>query len=170
MLKSHPIRLAVNLCLIGALLLSHGGFGPAIASACQASAITSAKCAGCGNCAVESEGARCGCCSKKGNEAPAKQQHAQNHGCCHESPATDESNNDSDSDGVGACLCGQGSQPAVPASQSRVDVEQVVKLATNLVSTLGSDDYAAARSVVNWSESLILLPRDSQRRLCIWLI
>lgn len=174
MLKSHSIRLAVNLCLIGAMLLSYGGIAPAIASACQTSASTTAKCAGCGHCDVEHEGGRCGCCSKKNHNPAKEEKKAPQKGCCHNSNATDKESNESeesDSQGVSACLCGQGSQPAVPAPQTRIDLEQVLKLAPKLFSSLLSlDDNKSSRTIVSRSQPLFLLPHASQRLLCIWLI
>lgn len=171
MLRSRPIRLAVNLCLIGALLLSHNGFGTAIASTCQTTASTSTKCSGCGHCAVDGEGARCGCRKKQGHTPATEKQHSQHKGCCSKKSVADETNHQSHSSDVGACLCGQGSLPAVPASQSRVDIKQVLKLAPKPRSTsLSLDAYTPSRASAGRSQPLFLMPHASQRLLCSWLI
>ena len=173
MLKSHPIRLAVNLFLIGAISLTHGGIAPAIASACQSSASTTAKCSGCGHCDVGHEGDKCGCCSKTDSKPAQEKKLPKRKGCCSGSSdaATDEASQESESNDVSACFCSQGSPPAIPASQNRIDIEQVLRLTSEPTSVLNPpDDGKSSLAISSRSQPIFLVPHASQRLLCIWLI
>ena len=158
MLKSRSIRLAVNLCVIGALLLPGDAFLPvfgqsAIESSCESSASNEPTCEGCGHCQVSKPGDRCGCCAKCHQELDAK---------------------DVDRTAAeGVCLCGSDSLPAVPVTPSRSTSEEVVRLLV-CSSVKGSFEAAGSVSLVfsggHSPAPLSLLPRDSQRRLCVWRI
>lgn len=165
MLKSYPIRFAVNLCLVAALLVSPGSYGSAQAAVCQENASTTAKCAGCGHCSVDNEGSRCGCCCRKNRKDLLEKRPAKS--CCQETPDSGSS----ESSSVGVCLCGTGSQPAVPASQNRLEVEQILKLAPRQLSfTMQSGGDSATRRASILSPPKFLLPHAAQRLLCMWLI
>ncbi len=174
MLKSAPIRLAVNLCLIGALLLSQGGVFTAIASACEVTACGTATCSGCGHCEVESDGERCGCCSKKRQQPAHERTKATKKACCHSSPAvpaTSIEQQETEPQGFSACFCGLDSEPAVPASEGRIAIEQVIKAAPKRAAPAVPLDVASAnRATSRFLEPVPLLPRFSQRQLCIWII
>lgn len=173
MLKFHSIRLAVNLFLIGAISLTHGGIAPALASACQSSASTTAKCSGCGHCDVEHEGDHCGCCSKTNKKPPQEKELPKRKGCCSGSSdtASDNASQEPESNDVSACFCGQGSPPAIPASQNRIDVEQVLRLASEPTSVLiPPDDGKSSQNISSRSQPIFLVQHASQRLLCIWLI
>lgn len=174
MLKSAPIRFAVNLCLIGALLLSQGGVFTAIASACEVTASGTAKCSGCGHCEVESESERCGCCSKKCQQPAREHTKATKKAYCHSSPATPSANplpQEPEQQGFSACFCGLDSEPAVPASDGRVEIELLIKAAPKRASLAIPVDLASAnRASSRFLEPVPLLPRFSQRQLCIWII
>ena len=174
MLKSAPIRLAVNLCLIGALLLSQGGIFTAIASACEVTASGAAKCSGCGHCEVASMGERCGCCSKKRSQPAHEHTKAAKKSCCHSSPATPSANplpQETEQQGFSACFCGLDSEPAVPASDGRVEIELLIKAAPKRTSLAIPVDLASAnRASSRFLEPVPLLPRFSQRQFCIWIL
>jgi hypothetical protein len=171
MLRSRPIRIAVNLCLTGALLFSNGGFSPAIASVCETTASSSAHCSGCGHCLVEHPGAPCGCCSRQQHQLAAKQKVARPKSCCHPSPAAAQTGSPSNVAKVNACHCGHGPQPAAPTSQDRVEVEQILKLAPQpICSPLSGADQTALAAVLRQSHTQFRLPHASQQLLCIWRI
>lgn len=170
---SRSIRLAVNLFLIGAISLTQGGIAPALASACKSSASTTAKCSGCGHCDVEHEGEHCGCCSRKKSKPSQEKKLPKKKGCCSGSSDASEgkANPEPESNDLSACFCGQSSPPAVPASQTRVDVEQVLRLASEPTSILiPCVDSKSALDISSRSQPIFLVPHASQRLLCIWLI
>lgn len=165
MLKSYPFRLAVNLCLVGALLLSPVGIGSTSAAPCQASASNAAKCTGCGTCSAARDGSCCGCCCKESRTTASKPSPTKS--CCQKNSKTEESQ----SAILGVCLCGKSIPPAVPNSQYRIDVEQVLKLAQALGTTLPTSvEDTLDCLATSWSPPTSLPPRTSQRLLCIWLI
>jgi hypothetical protein len=168
---SLPIRLAVNLCLIGALLLAQGGFDTAISLACQSAASSSANCSCCGCCALKHDGSRCDCCSKQQVKPAASQRVAQPKSCCQSSPTAVEAGCESDLPEINVCLCGHRSRPTAPASQYRIDVEQLLKLTPKpITSLLSLADGAATRAGVSRSQPLFLVPHAAQRLLCTWQI
>lgn len=179
MLRSRPIRLAVNLCLTGALLLGQTVPAHAVRAECQQTASAENNCSGCGHCKVTEAGERCGCCcGEHAHQAPAKEPAPPTHSCCGTKQSrADDSSSSQPPEAVApvvakACLCGQAPPPTAPPQESRTGAEQLVKLAT--ASEPGSrlcpseppqltsrSRYAAPPSP----------PRHSvQRLLCIWLI
>ena len=164
MVKYRSIRIAVNLCLTGAFLLPGTSFGKSPAPACDSTASKSEKCEGCGQCTVSSSGERCGCCCQK----PAPPAH--HHGW-HASHVADHVKQSKAGTSHGVCFCGTDPQPAAPASQSRAFAEQLVKVRLiAFTNHFASATDALFNMCVEQSAPPSLLPRDSQRLLCVWRI
>ena len=157
-LQSRSIRLAVNLCVIGALLLPNGGLRAASGSNCHEVASSTACCEGCGHCSVEQLGTRCGCCS------------TQRKGCCHSHGAKDSTDREPRKEDKGICLCNPSPLPTAPAPTSRTSVEQLVHLLTTTADRFVRTEEASARSTGDPSAPSSLLPLNTQRQLCVWRI
>lgn len=192
MLKSRLFRSAVNLCVTGALLVPVGGPGAVFGDTCGRDASSEATCEGCGHCSVNHRGDRCSCCSKKplhhkpGRESSEVERATEadttpSNGCgshpaavARRAPqeAAKADSEETSSEGWGVCLCSRNSQPAVPAPLNRSAVEQLVQLINwASVFDFGAADLPPfALTAKQPSASLTLLPRDSQRRLCVWRI
>lgn len=175
--KSRSIRIAVNLCVIGALLMPSGGMQPAKAAKCNATASSEAVCEGCGHCRVSTPGERCGCCATAPPKQALKAGVRTAKGCCHQPTSasmqrqTKHSGNNRTKTS-GACLCGSEPQPPAPIPNNRRVDEQLVKLLL-AAPPLG---FAAAAcdpsdlTVEHYSAPPSHRPHDSQRRLCVWRI
>ena len=179
MLRSRPIRLAVNLCLTGALLLGQALPAQAVRVECQQTASAEHKCSGCGHCKVAEVGDRCGCCcGGHTDQAAARESTPSKHGCCaskkSQAAGTDSSQStEPEAPAVAsACLCGQAPPPKAPPQESRTGAEQLVKLA--------AASEPASRLYPTEPPKLALRSRYTdppapphhavQRLLCIWLI
>lgn len=165
MIKSRSIRIAVNLCVTVALLLPGSSFGNSLTSPCELNASSEAKCKGCGHCSVSSPGQRCGCCCKK------KDTSHQESGCQSSSRSLAAKKNNSGSS-QGVCLCKADKQPAIPASQCRSLFEQILQLRHFASTSLSASAADAMHSCTMEGHCVptSLLPRDSQRLLCVWRI
>ena len=186
MLKSRSIRVAVNLCVIGVLLMPSGGMTVANAANCDSLASSEATCSGCGHCQVSKPEERCGCCKREHQESSQAAIAASTEGgCCHsqnplqktaaagvhESPNRDLSKKNSPHEYEGVCLCASAPQPAVPPSPNRLTNEQLVKLLLLDVMGFAENDSAPPHfSMERFSVAPSFESRDSQRRLCVWRI
>ena len=172
MLKSRSIRIAVNLCVTGSLLLPGGGIGLAGTVSCHASASTMEKCAGCGRCSVSEKSLRCDCCSRTRQAAVAQLTSSQARGCCHPTPDQATSDAAMPEKDHGICICGLDPQPARPVPNDRSETEQHVKLllASATVAFVVTTDDRTLLASHGGSHSPTFSPRDSQRQLCVWLI
>ena len=157
MLKSRPIRLAVNLCVIGALLLSPGGLAIGATGACDAKP-------GCDCCSAEAERTGCCCCCSK-----RLKQTAPRKSCCQSDPVapnSDQGDEDSSSGDCSVCLCGADSRPATPPAERRADSQQLIKLSLATVAALVEpEDSTKYGSRTAAYEPPYLLPRDALRLL-----
>jgi hypothetical protein len=170
--KSRLIRLVVNLCVIGTLLFPGGGIRAASGAACDAAVNSTAKCPGCGHCSTSTSGECCGCCCKKRIARVAKVKPAERKACCKRSSVSSPSEQTAPTEHWGVCLCGHESQPAAPVPQNRSAPERLVRMlltspAIDIVATTDGTPGSYAEQAFGPPS---LLPRDSQRRLCIWLI
>lgn len=176
MLESHLTRVAVNLCVASALLLPAGGWNATKSKPCvsDASSTATATCASCGRCSVSSQGELCGCCCQREKLTPKEDVAlTQERSCCHRSvSAAAKEEKPSHGQRVGICLCGHEQAPVAPAPQNRTTIEQVILalLATPAVGQAGPADGAGSVLTGVYSSPPSLLPHDSQRRLCVWLI
>ncbi|QDV78331.1 hypothetical protein K2D_19380 [Planctomycetes bacterium K2D] len=201
MLKSRSFRLAVNLCVTGALLVPVGSGGRVLGNHCDALASSgiangvvvngtvpskNAVCVGCGHCPVSHQGDFCGCCRKKptplARTADSHHGHSGHDGdsCSGHSIAYDhrplvavaQSSNESFRDELGVCLCGHEPEPAIPAPRNGTANDQLAQMLL-LASASG---IVTAEAPPLWQSTAphpappSLLPRDSQRRLCVWRI
>jgi len=175
--KSRSIRIAVNLCVIGALLMPSGGMQPAQAAKCTATASGATVCEGCGHCRINTPGERCGCCATAPpKQAPVAKARTVKGGCHQTSDAKKPYEvQHSDINGTktsGVCLCGGEPQPPAPIPNNRRVDEQLVKLLST-VAPLGFAEAACDPSdltVEHYSAPPSHRPHDSQRRLCVWRI
>lgn len=172
-LKSRSIRIAVNVCVIGALLLlPSSGYRTTSAADCDAAVSGTATCQGCGNCSVSKSGESCGCCCRKPTTRPAKVKPSESKGCCKHSSSSPAQSEEASSEHLGVCLCGQQQQPKAPAPQNRSGPERLIQVLMNApaVDDLPVDNMTRGSLVEQVAGPPFLLPHDSQRRLCIWLI
>jgi hypothetical protein len=179
MLKSRGFRSALNLCVIGALLLPSGGAWWSMGKNCETSASGAGACRGCNRCPAGGLGQRCGCCFNQPRRLPANFRHTTNaearhhgSGCCDRPSSPQPVEERSAETGWDVCLCGQERLPAIPTPPSRSASKQLalVLLATPAVGlTLPMDDTLLRSAQWQFAPPR-LLPRDSQRRLCVWLI
>lgn len=172
MLKSRPIRFAVNLCVIGALIAPVAGLGGFVQDECGDQAASGATCPGCGCCAVHHAGDRCGCCS--GTQASdSTSQDSAAEGCCPEGDSS-EAAMEAPQEELGVCMCGTAApQPAVPPVDGRPASELLVQtLVLGHPSDMVCVDTGGPSSA-HFQEDAAppsLLPRDAQRRLGVWRI
>lgn len=149
-----PIRTAVTLSMIVAMMIQPM-VATAIGASCgQKDCVESLMCQGCGCCEVAKADERCCCCSRP-DETPA------------ESQESDADSREETSVG-GVCLCGLTVPPMDRGSErnaDRIEVRQVEFLP--LVLPKDDDRSLRDRQWVTTSES-ILNPRFSQRFLCVW--
>lgn len=175
MLKSRSVRLAVNLCVIVALLLPSSGGQPASAAECGPTASTEV-CEGCGRCHVSHRGEHCGCCCKRHSaKSPSKLADkgiSDGKSCCHTPDTKLPRDKQQAEPSKVLCLCGGQSTPAVPAQQNRSASERLVKLLSlgPVVSgvPLALDGNSPVLSRPNAPASLS--PHEVQQRLCVWRI
>jgi hypothetical protein len=181
MLLSRPSRLAVSLCVIGALLLPHALPLAARASACQQSAVSVSTCAGCGSCRVSESGTRCRCCCSATSKSRDHERPVSARGCCGAKPAQQSSRSvvsgaspsksPSNELEAGVCLCGKGPTPAPPAPDSRTAAELLIALpGSGAALGVVSLHPPAARRLSLRSAPLESIRHPVQRLLCIWLI
>lgn len=169
MRKSRPVRIAVNLCVIGALL-TYAGVWIYPAAGCDASVASVAKCRGCGHCTVSEPGERCTCCCQQAK--PRIQSSVSKKSCCHRPADLDVAQGNSPESTHQICNCGHRTEPAVPVPAGQFSMDRLVQLL--LAGPTSKVVVALNDGTLDWSEregaASSLLPRDSQRRLCVWLI
>ena len=172
MLKSRSIRVAVNLCVIGALITPVAGIRGYVQDECGEQVASTATCSGCGCCSVSHKGDRCGCCSHAGSSREVKQASASTT-CCPEDDLG-QSAAEETTDALGICMCGTADpSPAVPPAEGRTASELLVRtLLSGHPSLLVVHDSDAPLLATSLGESAppLLLPRDAQRRLGVWRI
>ena len=173
LIKSHPVRIAVNVCVIGALLVPNSALGTVFASNCDSAVASTHKCEGCGRCSVANSGDRCGCCRKNSARSaePAKTCCTKKK-CCGTSAAALSADNKSTESEVGSCQCGRSPQPTTPPLPTRSATEKLTEMLS--VSAAISVGHIHGESQFTSQEleffPLSLVPRDTQRHLCVWRI
>lgn len=171
MLKSRSIRVAVNLCVIGAILVSMAAMAGGVRDRCGNQFASKQTCPGCGCCAVLDHGVRCQCCDNAqptGDRQPGSSQMA----CCSKKQSATVKP-DRNTGVPGICMCGKSvPQPAVPSRHGRTATEQLVPtcLPGYPMSVSIGLDLTPRASLWEDSAPSLLLPRDAQRRLCVWRI
>ncbi len=177
MLLSRSSRLAVSLCVIGALLLPHALPLAARASACQQSAVGVSTCSGCGSCRVSESGARCHCCCSTTSKTHDHERPVAPRGCCG-AKVIQQTSRSAVRDAspvkeleVGVCLCAKVPAPAPPAPDSRTASELLITLPGS-APTLGvvSLQPPTGHRLSSRSAPLESIRHPVQRLLCIWLI
>ena len=187
MSNSPLIRIAVNLCLIAAMVIQPMALvaaqgtcaqGGSNGSCCQAKTV----CHGCKSCEVETDGDLCGCCSGADDDAGS---------CCTKKKAVEPNTDElfgeisdivpeppADQElvegkiALSSCMCGIRSEPIAPAPH-RVPVPQVRELVViAYLDHIASDAGLSVRPDRLASRLPIgdLSPHFSQRFLCIWRI
>lgn len=182
MSNSPLIRIAVNLCLIAAMVIQPMAFVAAQGKCAQGQCCEAKTvCHACKSCEVKTDGDLCGCCSGGDDDAGS---------CCTKKKANPKTDDlfDEISDivpespadqalsegqtALSSCMCGIRSEPIAPAPQ-RVPVPQVRELVMiayldHVASDAGlpiRPDRLASRMPIG-----DLSPHFSQRFLCIWRI
>lgn len=172
MLKSRSIRVAVNVCVIGALIAPVAGIRVYVQDECGEQVASTVTCSGCGHCSVPHAGDRCGCCSHAGDSRQAKQASG-SMACCPEEDLGQSAAEEA-TDALGICMCGTADPgPAVPPAEGRTASELLVRtLLLGHPSLLVVHVTDAPLLATSWGESAppLLLPRDAQRRLGVWRI
>lgn len=169
MFKSRPARLAVSLCVTGALLLPLAGMSAGPRTHCANEVASTTTCPGCGSCSVAA-GERCCCCQHAETATPRKSASAAS-GCCSDEHSA-IADNASSTNLPEVCMCGgEDSVPAAPAPEGRTTVEQLIAKLL-LTSPLVASSPRESTTPTSWEDSAppALLPRDAQRRLCVWRI
>lgn len=171
-LKSRSIRIAVNVCVIGALLFPGVGYRTAFSAECDAVVSGTAKCHGCGNCPVSYPGESCGCCCSKPATRPVAVRPSESKRCCKHSSSPPAQEKEASSEHLGVCLCGQQPQPKAPVPQNRSGPERLIQVLVTMPAfdDLPVDNMTRGSLIEQATGPPFLLPHDSQRRLCIWLI
>ena len=173
LIKSCSVRIAVNVCVIGALLVPNPALGTAFASDCDSAVASTHKCDGCGRCSVANSDDRCGCCRKNSaRSAETAKTCCMKKKCCGRSAAALLADNDSTETEVGSCQCGRSPQPTTPPPPTRSATEKLTEILS--VSAAISVSHIHGESQLTTQEleffPLSLVPRDSQRHLCVWRI
>lgn len=179
MLQSRPIRLAVSLCLTGALLLGQTVPAHAVRGECNQTESAEHKCSGCGHCKVAEAGDHCGCCcGGHAHQAPARESTPPAHRCCGvKKPQAYQADSGQLTEPIApvvarACLCGRTPPPTAPPQESRNGTEQLVKLsaASEPPSRLHSAEPPQLPLRSRYAAPPLPPHHAVQRLLCIWLI
>lgn len=171
--KSRSVRIAVNVCVIGALLVPNPALGTAFAGDCDSTIASTHKCEGCGRCSVADTGDRCVCCRKNPVRSvePAKTCCTKKK-CCRSTAAALSPNKNSTEAEVSSCQCGRSPQPTTPPPPTRSAAEKLTELisasAVLYVSHICGESHFSSHELE--FVPLILLSRDTQRHLCVWRI
>lgn len=172
-ITSRSVRLAVNLCVIGALLVPNPAMRTATASACDSGIASTQKCEGCGRCSIASDGDRCGCCQQQpARIAKPAQTCCSGKSHCGSSPAASSNVRDSTVAEVCSCNCGRTPEPTAPAPPTRSAAEKLTELlmAPTAIHVSHSHDEQHCSPRELEIVPLTLLPLDTQRQLCVWCI
>ena len=173
LIKSRSVRIAVNVCVIGSLLVPNAALGTAFASDCDSAVASIHKCEGCGHCSVASSDDRCGCCRKNSaRSAESTKTCCTKEKCCGTSAAALSADDDSTETEVDSCQCGRSPQPSTPPPPTRSAAEELTEILS--VSAVMYVCHVHGETQFSSQEldfvPLSLVPRDSQRHLCVWRI
>ena len=173
LIKSRSVRIAVNVCVIGALLVPNAALGTAFASDCDSAVASTQKCVGCGRCSVANAGDRCGCCRKTpAHSAEPAKTCCSARSCCSRSAGTLSADKDSTEAEVDSCQCGRSPQPTTPPPPTRTAAEKLTELlsvSAVIYISLVHDEAQFSSQELEFVP-LRLRPRDTQRHLCVWRI
>ncbi|QDU57918.1 hypothetical protein Pan181_41410 [Aeoliella mucimassa] len=170
-MKSRSFRLAVNLCVTGALLLPAAGLPAATRMDCEAQPAESTTCQGCGCCAVNGPDDRCCCCGPP-KQATAKPEQDLAKSCCEQESLNTEQK-DVAPELLDVCTCGLSDRvPAIPSPEQQPVAQQLVLKLTMVGDSLALCNDEACKLPTGRQESLsaTLLSDGAQQRLCVWRI
>ncbi len=173
LIKSRSVRIAVNVCVIGALLVPYTALGATLTSACDSAIASTHKCEGCGRCSVANTGDRCSCCQKRpARNAKPDKTCCIKQKCCNSSTAALSANMDSTQSEIGSCQCGRRPQPTTPPLPTRSAAEKLNELlsVSAVIHVCHVDGEAQFSTQDLEIIPLTLLPLDSLRHLCVWRI
>lgn len=171
MQKSPPIRAAVNLCVIGAILVSAAGLVGVTRGACDQEVASTETCPDCGCCAVAHAGERCGCCNHADPPRRADGDTAEMSCCAEDDTAPLATEHAANSPGI--CMCGKANpEPAVPPTEGRTAPEQLVRTLLEGYSAIVPPGAELSAHAFCWADATppALLPGDAQRRFGVWRI
>ena len=169
MIKTFSTRLAVNLCLIGAILLPHVVLSSSYANSCQSSASKSSDASNC-RCASLGRRKLSGCCCRQRAKLSAAVSCSQppTRACCAKRKTQIKPKQAQPSAPVVTCLCSRNIPPATPNSGNRVDLQQQSKQLCNSITSIFKFCASDHSNFYHTISVAFLTSTESQQHLCKW--